>query len=84
MAQIGAHCTETSVADLTNQNVVYYLPEYNIYTIMSTMTKHRIYHFPVTRNYKLLGSIFIGDMVKYRIKEIESEATATRHYIATA
>ncbi|MFM1982396.1 MAG: hypothetical protein RJB22_1115, partial [Pseudomonadota bacterium] len=32
----------------------------------------------------LLGFVSIGDLVKYRIERIESEATALRDYIQTA
>ncbi len=84
MSQIGAHCTEALVSDLMTRNVVYCLPEDNIDTIMSVMTEHRIRHLPVMRDDQLLGIISIGDVVKYRIEEIESEAAAMRQYIATA
>ncbi len=84
MAQIGAHCTEAQVSDLMTRNVVYCLPEDNIDTIMSVMTEHRIRHLPVMRDDQLLGIISIGDVVKYRIEEIENEAAAMRQYIATA
>ena len=76
MAQIGASCTEALVSDLMTRNVVYCLPEDNIDTIMSIMTKHRMRHFPVMRDEQLLGIISIGDVVRYRIEEIESEAAA--------
>ena len=84
MAQIGAHCMEALVSDLMTRNVVYCLPEDNIDTIMSVMTEHRIRHLPVMRDDQLLGIISIGDVVKFRIEEIESEAAAMRQYIATA
>ena len=51
---------------------------------MSVMTEHRIRHLPVMRDDQLLGIISIGDVVKFRIEEIESEAAAMRQYIATA
>ncbi|MDP6831207.1 MAG: CBS domain-containing protein, partial [Alphaproteobacteria bacterium] len=84
MAQIGSHCMEATVADLMTRNVVFCQPEDNIDTIMSVMTEHRIRHLPVMRGDQLLGIISIGDVVKFRIEEIESEAAAMRQYIATA
>ena len=84
MAQIGGQCMEATVADLMTRNVVYCQPEDNIDTIMSVMTEHRIRHLPVMRGDQLLGIISIGDVVKFRIEEIESEAAAMRQYIATA
>jgi hypothetical protein len=35
------------------------------------------------RDNQLLGIISIGDVVKFRIEEIKSEADAMRQYIAT-
>lgn len=84
MAQIGGQCMEATVADLMTRNVVYCQPEDNIDTIMSVMTEHRIRHLPVMRGDQLLGIISIGDVVKFRIEEIENEAAAMRQYIATA
>lgn len=84
MAQIGAHCMDALVSDLMTRNVVYCLPDDSIDTIMSVMTEHRIRHLPVMQDGELLGIISIGDVVKFRIGEIESEAAAMRQYIATA
>ncbi len=84
MAQIGDQCMTATVSDLMTRNVVYCQPEDDIDTIMSVMTEHRIRHLPVMRGDQLLGIISIGDVVKFRIEEIESEAAAMRQYIATA
>lgn len=51
---------------------------------LSLMTKRRIRHLPVVRNGALVGMISIGDLVKFRIDSIESEAEALRTYIQTA
>ncbi|MEO9470583.1 CBS domain-containing protein [Parasphingorhabdus sp.] len=51
---------------------------------LSLMTKRRIRHLPVVENDKLIGFISIGDLVKYRIDKIESEAAAMRDYINSA
>lgn len=51
--------------------------------IMSIMTESRVRHLPVMRNDKLIGVISIGDVVKHRLAEIESEAQSLREYIAT-
>lgn len=51
---------------------------------LSLMTKRRIRHLPVVENDKLVGFISIGDLVKYRIDRIESEAAAMRDYINSA
>jgi predicted transcriptional regulator len=51
---------------------------------MERMTAGRFRHLPVIANDRLVGMISIGDIVKWRLAEIESEHQALREYIATA
>ncbi len=51
---------------------------------MEAMTVERRRHLPVLREGRLAGIVSIGDIVKYRIDEIEAERQALRQYIATA
>ena len=51
--------------------------------VMETMTRGRFRHLPVEHNGMLVGIISIGDVVKRRITEIETEAEQIRQYIAT-
>ncbi|MBT3330674.1 MAG: CBS domain-containing protein [Rhodospirillaceae bacterium] len=83
MAQMGPKCLSTLVAELMTRDVVFCLPEDNIDTIMSVMTERRTRHLPVMRDGQLMGIISIGDVVKFRMEEIENEADAMRQYIAT-
>jgi len=48
------------------------------------MTKDRFRHLPVIREGRLVGLVSIGDIVKYRLEEMEQEHQALREYIATA
>ena len=48
---------------------------------LSLMTRRRIRHLPVVEGTTLIGFVSIGDLVKYRIDKIESEAAALRDYI---
>ena len=59
-------------------------PSGDILAALSLMTKRRIRHLPVLRDGKLIGFVSIGDLVKYRIDRIETEAEALRAYIQTA
>jgi CBS domain-containing protein len=52
--------------------------------LMAMMTAKRIRHLPVVTNGKLNGMISIGDVVKFRIEEIEREAENMKAYIAGA
>ena len=51
---------------------------------MERMTHSRFRHVPVMEDERLAGLISIGDVVKHRIAEIETEHRALREYIATA
>jgi len=48
------------------------------------MTRHRIRHMPVLRDGKIAGIISIGDVVKHRLEDLESETNVLRDaYMAT-
>ena len=51
---------------------------------LSLMSRRRLRHLPVVDADGLVGFISIGDLVKYRIEKIESEAEAMRSYIQSA
>src|SRR4051812_2228129 len=52
--------------------------------IMERMTAGKFRHLPVVDQGRLTGVISIGDVVKFRVEEIEHETEALREYIATA
>jgi len=56
-------------------------PETPVMSALSLMTRRRIRHLPVVEGTTLVGFVSIGDLVKYRIDKIESEAAALRDYI---
>ena len=49
--------------------------------LMAIMTEKRIRHLPVLVEGALVGIISIGDVVRCRVQEIESEAEALRTYV---
>lgn len=59
-------------------------PETEVLSALAHMTKRRIRHLPVVKNGAMVGFVSIGDLVKYRIDRIESEAEAMRSYIQMA
>jgi CBS domain-containing protein len=59
-------------------------PDDHIIELMETMTLQRIRHLPVVRSGQLLGIVSIGDVVKQRLEEAQSELEALRSYIASA
>ena len=52
--------------------------------LMETMTNGKFRHVPIVENGQLVGIVSIGDIVKFRVAEIEGESRALREYIATA
>ena len=52
--------------------------------LMETMTTGKFRHVPIVEGGRLIGIVSIGDVVKYRVAEIEGESRALRDYIATA
>ncbi len=52
--------------------------------IMERMTAGKFRHVPVVDQGQLVGIISIGDVVKHRLHEMESELAAMRDYILTA
>lgn len=52
--------------------------------LMQLMTENKFRHVPIVENGRLTGIVSIGDIVKHRLAEIESEHQALRDYIATA
>jgi CBS domain-containing protein len=59
-------------------------PETAVLAALALMTRRRVRHLPVVRGGEMVGLVSIGDLVKYRIERIESEAEAMRAYIQTA
>jgi CBS domain-containing protein len=52
--------------------------------LMEMMTSGKFRHLPVVEGDKVVGLISIGDIVKWRVREYESEQEALRDYIKTA
>jgi CBS domain-containing protein len=59
-------------------------PLTSIDDIMHLMTTKKFRHVPVVENEALSGLVSIGDVVKFRLAEIETEHKAMRDYIASA
>jgi CBS domain-containing protein len=53
-------------------------------TIMERMTTGKFRHVPVIEEDQVVGVISIGDVVKYRLHEMEQESAALRDYIQSA
>jgi CBS domain-containing protein len=84
LSQHGAAALSLPIGQVMTREVTTCTEEDNIATIMERMTAGKFRHMPVVSKGHLVGLISIGDVVKLRVGEIESESDALRNYIRTA
>ena len=84
LSQHGAAALSLPIGQVMTREVTTCTEEDNIATIMDRMTAGKFRHMPVVSKGHLVGLISIGDVVKLRVGEIESESDALRNYIRTA
>jgi len=84
LADQASKALELEVAQLMSHPVVTCKPDDGIAELMSLMTERRIRHLPVIERGALAGIVSIGDVVKNRLDEVESEASSMREFIAGA
>jgi len=53
----------------------------NVLGALSLMTQKRIRHLPIVEGGRIIGIVSIGDLVKYRMDQIEAEAAEMLNYI---
>jgi len=53
-------------------------PDESVNHVMKLMTNHRVRHMPVLRDSTLVGIVSIGDVVKYRLEDLELETNVLR------
>jgi CBS domain-containing protein len=72
------------VKEIMRYGVITISPDDSVNRVMQLMTRHRVRHMPVLRDGKLVGIISIGDVVKHRLQDLESETNVLRDaYMAT-
>jgi CBS domain-containing protein len=77
----GAALLSMTVSEFMTSTVKTCAPEDDIENVMSEMSRSRFRHMPVTSDGKLCGIISIGDVVKNRLEELESETHSLRDFI---
>ena len=84
MESVGAAVLDKTVGEVMTAPAVTVAPGDSVLGALSLMTRRRIRHLPVMAEGRVAGVVSIGDLVKYRIDRIESEASAMRDYIQSA
>jgi CBS domain-containing protein len=85
--QLAAHgpaMLSKTVGEVMTSPAITVDPATEVLGALGLMTRRRIRHLPVVDGQALAGFVSIGDLVKYRIERIESEAEAMRSYIQGA
>jgi len=80
----GADFLSLTVEQLMTRSVVTCGPDARVHQIMQKMTDGHFRHMPVLEDGKLIGMISIGDVVKSRLDELETEGAHLRNFIAGA
>ena len=80
----GTAVLDAPVAEVMTRKVVTCAQSETIAEIMERMTAGKFRHVPVLDRGRLAGIISIGDVVKFRLGEMEHESNALREYILTA
>jgi CBS domain-containing protein len=81
LAERGATVMAEPITAIYTAEVHIVAPETPLEEVMHIMTEHRVRHVPVVVDGGLRGIVSIGDVVKNRIDELESERAALTDYI---
>ena len=84
LAARGCHALDVPLTAVMTRKVTTCSPADTISTIMERMTEGKFRHVPVVEQGRLTGIVSIGDVVKHRLQQMESEQNALRDYIQTA
>ncbi len=84
LGERGASVLDEPVSNAMTRRVISCRESDTVAEIMEMMTSGKFRHLPVVENNKLVGLISIGDVVKWRVREYETEQEALRDYIKTA
>ncbi|HXW41930.1 MAG TPA: CBS domain-containing protein [Xanthobacteraceae bacterium] len=84
LAEGGAGALDRPVSQIMTRKVSTCTETETVASIMGRMTEGKFRHVPVVEQGRLVGIVSIGDVVKYRLHEMERDSAAMRDYILTA
>jgi len=84
LGERGASVLDEPVSEVMTRKVVSCRQSDTVSAIMEMMTNGKFRHLPVVEGERVVGLISIGDIVKWRVQEYETEQEALRTYIKTA
>ena len=77
----GVELLKLPVSQIMTTMVATCSPTDTVDHLTAVMTTKRVRHIPVVENDRLVGIVSIGDIVKQRMEELESEQRALQDYI---
>jgi CBS domain-containing protein len=80
----GAALLADPVSSVMTADVHTCRPDASVHELARTMTDHRVRHVPVVEDGVLAGIVSIGDVVKARLDELETERAQLVDYIQTS
>jgi CBS domain-containing protein len=83
VATLGPAVLDASVASLMTTVVASCGLDDSADDLMAVMTEQRIRHLPVVDGGRLVGIVSIGDVVKHRVAELQTEAQTLHDYLET-
>jgi CBS domain-containing protein len=83
-AEDGAAALKKPVSSCMTADVLFAEPGETVDSLLARMTDRRIRHLPVCKSARLVGIVSIGDLVKWKISEVEAEADGLKAYIAAS
>jgi CBS domain-containing protein len=74
----GERALHMAVHEIVTHPTITITPDDTLKRAMSLMTHHRVRHLPVIANGKLVGIVSIGDVVRHRMEDLETESNVLR------
>jgi signal-transduction protein with cAMP-binding, CBS, and nucleotidyltransferase domain len=78
ISEHGDRALSMPVREVAPRTIITVEPADTLKRAMSLMTHHRVRHLLVTAEGKFVGIISIGDAVKYRLEDLETESNVLR------
>jgi CBS domain-containing protein len=78
LADKGPQAADLPIQEVVTGPVLAVSPDESLKRAMAMMTCKRVRHLPVFENRELIGIVSLGDLVKYRLEEMELESNVLR------
>ena len=78
LADKGSRVADTPIREVVTGPVLAVSPDESLKRAMALMTARRVRHLPVFEDSELIGIVSLGDLIKYRLEEMELESNVLR------